>query len=226
MSCVTQERKKNQVPTSYLLQNSPLSVFVLRVAQVKKAKDFFANELHTRAVEVWEAKKAIKSAWAGLLPQKGNVRKKRKEKKRTEKDQGRWSVATRRGREKKKKKKKKTMEGKKVATAKARFCVPYTENFFFWFTSIWAWKLPVLVEVSAPTRLGLQGSHVQRKFWKQTTLRSKSSTLKGLLYAPIKREQYHKRTTLRRLKSRCEAFVARKVHIIALEQSVSKKAVF
>jgi hypothetical protein len=170
-------KKKNQVPTSYL-QDSPLSFFVLRVAQVKKAKDFFANELHTRAVEVWEAKKAIKSAWAGLLPQKGNVRKKRKEKKRTEKDQGRWSVATRRGREKKKKKKKKTMEGKKVATAKARFCVPYTENFFFWFTSIWAWKQPVLVEVLAPTRLDLRGSHVRTKFRKRTNLRSKSSTLK------------------------------------------------
>ncbi len=41
----------------------------------------------------------------GLLPQAGDVRKK--------KDQGRWSVATRRGREKKEKKK--TKEGKKVA---------------------------------------------------------------------------------------------------------------
>jgi hypothetical protein len=33
---------------------------------------------------------------------------------------------------------------------------------------------------------------VQRKFRQRTTLRSESSTLKGLLYAPIKREQYHK----------------------------------
>ncbi len=38
-------------------------------------------------------------------------------------------------------------------------------------------------EVSAPTRLSLPGSHVQRKFRKRTTLRSKSSTLIGLLYA-------------------------------------------
>jgi hypothetical protein len=146
-------------------------------------------------------KEKRKTKEGGLSPQEGDVRKRRKEKK-------------------------KTMEGEKVATAKARFCVPYTKNFFFWFTSIWAWKRPVLVEVSAPTRLGLQGSHVQRKFRKRTTLHSESSTLKGLLYAPIKREQYHKRTTPCRLKSRCEAFVARKVHTIALERSMSKKAVF
>ncbi len=47
----------------------------LQVAQVKKAKDFFTNELHTKAVEVLEA---VKSVRAGLSPQKGNVRKKRK----------------------------------------------------------------------------------------------------------------------------------------------------
>ncbi len=48
---------------------------------------------------------------AGLSPQEGDVRKKRKEKKKTE-------------------------EGKKVAQAKARFCVPYTKNSFFWFANI------------------------------------------------------------------------------------------
>ncbi len=37
-------------------------------------------------------------------------------------------------------------------------------------------------------------------FRKRTTLRSESSTLKGLLYAPIQQKQYFKRTTLRRLK--------------------------
>ncbi len=41
---------------------------------------------------------------------------------------------------------------------------------------------------------------MQRRFRKRTTLRSKSSTLKGLLYAPIQRKQYLERTTLRRLK--------------------------
>jgi hypothetical protein len=68
---------------SYLLQDLPLSFFVLRVAQVKKAKDFFTNELHTRAVEVEEAKEVDESARAGLSPQKGDVRTKRKENKKT-----------------------------------------------------------------------------------------------------------------------------------------------
>ncbi len=70
---------------------------------------------------------------------------------------------------------------------------------------------PVSFEVSAPTRLSLRGSHVRRKFRKRTTLRSERSTLKGLLYAGCK--------------SRCEAFVARKGRTIALERSVSEKAV-
>ncbi len=65
---------------------------------------------------------------------------------------------------------------------------------------------------------------MQRKFRKQTTLRSESSTLKGLLYAPIKQEQYHKRTILRRLKIPLQSIVAREVRTIALEQS-AKKAV-
>jgi hypothetical protein len=65
---------------------------------------------------------------------------------------------------------------------------------------------------------------VQRKFQKRTTLCNKSSTLKGLLYAPIQQKQYHNRTTLRRLKIRLQTIVARKVRTIALEQS-TKKAV-
>ncbi len=54
---------------------------------------------------------------------------------------------------------------------------------FFWFTSIGVQKRPVLVEVLAPTRLALRGSHVRRQYRKRNTLRSKSSTIKGLLYA-------------------------------------------
>jgi hypothetical protein len=60
-----------------------LSFFILQVPQVKKAKDFFTDKLHTRAVEVREAKEAVESARASLLPQKGDVRKKSKEKKKT-----------------------------------------------------------------------------------------------------------------------------------------------
>jgi hypothetical protein len=67
------------------------------------------------------------------LPQKGDVRKKRKEKKKTKEGglspQERDVRKTRK--EKKRKEKKKTKEGEKVAPAKARFCVPSTKNFFF-----------------------------------------------------------------------------------------------
>ncbi len=48
-----------------------------------------------------KAKEAVESARAGLSPQKGDVRKSRKEKKR-----------------------KRPRKGKKVAPVKARFCVP------------------------------------------------------------------------------------------------------
>jgi hypothetical protein len=81
--------------------------------------------------EVQEAKEAIESARASLS---------QKKKKKKEKDQGRWSVATRRGREKEEKKK--TKEGERMAPAKARFRVPSTKNFFFWFTSIWVLRDP------------------------------------------------------------------------------------
>ncbi len=75
---------------------------------------------------------------------------------------------------------------------------------FFWFTSIGVQKRPVLVEVLAPTRLALRGSHVRRQYRKWTTLRSKSSTIKGLLYA--------------HWRSHCKAFVATKAHTIAMSK--------
>ncbi len=151
----------------------PLSFFVLRVAQFKKAKDFFCQRA-TYKGKYGKAKKAIESARAGLSPQEGDVRKSRKEK-----NQGRQEGGS--------------SEGKVPCALNQEFPL-------FWFTSIWVWKRPVSVEVLAHTRLGLRGSNVQKKFRKQTTLRSKSSTLKGLLYAHIQQKQYHKRTTLCRLK--------------------------
>jgi hypothetical protein len=66
----------------------------------------------------------------------------------------------------------------------ATFTCPQPRIPFFWFTSSRAHKRPVLFEVLAPTSLVLQGSHVRRQYRKRTTLRSKSSTIKGLLYAP------------------------------------------
>jgi hypothetical protein len=162
--------------------------FVVRVAQVRKEKDFFCRWA-TYKGKYGKAKEAVESARAGLSPQAGDVRKSRKEK-----DQGRQEGGS--------------SEGKVPCALNQEF--PH-----FWFTSIWVWKRPVLVEVSAPTRLGLQGSNVRKKFQKRTTLRSESSTLKGLLYAPIQRRQYHKRTTLRRLKILLQSNVARKVRTIA-----------
>ncbi len=90
-----------------------MSFFVLQVVQFRKAKDFFCRQA-TYKGKYGKAKEAVESARAGLLPQKGDVRKSRK-----------------------RKEKKKTKEGEKVAPAKARFRVPYTKNSFFWFTSIW-----------------------------------------------------------------------------------------
>ncbi len=62
---------------------------------------------------------------------------------------------------------------------------------FFWFTSSGFCKRPVSFEVLAPASLFLKGSHMQREYRKRTTLRSKSSTSKGLLYAhdPDNREK-------------------------------------
>ncbi len=59
------------------------------------------------------------------------------------------------------------------------------QEFLFWFTSSRFCKQPVLFEVLAPTFLFLHGSHMQREYRKRTTLSSKSSTIKGLLYAPV-----------------------------------------
>ncbi len=96
-----------------------------------------------------------------------------------------WSIATRRGREKKKRKER-DQGRREVGSCKGKVPCALPRIPFFWFTSIWVWKRPGSVEVSAPTRLGLRGINAWRKFRKRTTLCSKSSTLK--------------RTTLCRLK--------------------------
>jgi hypothetical protein len=62
--------------------------------------------------------------------------------------------------------------------------VPQPRIPFVWFTSSGVHKQPGLFEVLAAAFFILQGSHVQRQYRKRTTLLSKSSTLKGLLYAP------------------------------------------
>ncbi len=67
---------------------------------------------------------------------------------------------------------------------RATFQVSSTKNSFFWFTSSGVHKQPILIEVLAPASLFIRGSHVRRQYRKRTTLRSKISTIKGLLYAP------------------------------------------
>ncbi len=90
---------------------------------------------------------AVVSARAGLLPNKGDVRRKRKEKKNTKEgglspQEGDWR--------KRRKEKKKTKKGKKVAPAKARFRVPSTKNPFFLVREYLGSERPISIEVSAP----------------------------------------------------------------------------
>ncbi len=83
--------------------------------------------------------------------QKKRVRE--KEKKRKEKDQGRWSVATRRGREKEEKKKDQGRQEGGSRERQGSVCpqprIPFLVHKYL------GWKRPVSVEVSAPMRLGL-----------------------------------------------------------------------
>jgi hypothetical protein len=78
-----------------------------------------------------------------------------------------------------------------VAPRRKGSVCPKPRNFFFGSRVFGLWETR-LVWIATPTRLSLRGSYVRRKFRQRTTLRSESSTLKGLLYAPSKREQYHK----------------------------------
>jgi hypothetical protein len=107
------KREKFQ-PKSYVTEEYKIRhgfIFVLRVAQFKKAKDFLYDELPTRAMEVRESQgsRCVRQGWSNA----------------TEESMGKS------GREKKE-----TKEGKKVAPAKATFRVSQTRNSFFWFTSI------------------------------------------------------------------------------------------
>jgi hypothetical protein len=70
------------------------------------------------------------------------------------------------------------------ATYEDNFSRVLNQEFFFWFTSSGFCKQPISFEILAPASLFLQGSHMQRQYRKRTTLRSESSTKKGLLYAP------------------------------------------
>ncbi len=90
-----------------------------------------------------ETKEVVESARAGLLPQKGDVRKKRKEK-----DQGRWSVATRRGREIKKRKR--PRKARRWLPRKQGSVCPQPRIPFFLVHEYLGSERPILIEVSAP----------------------------------------------------------------------------
>ncbi len=62
-----------------------------------------------------------------------------------------WSNATEESVGKLGREKKETKEGKKVAPAKATFCVSQTKNSFFLVHEYWGSERPLLIEVSAPT---------------------------------------------------------------------------
>ncbi len=97
-----------ELPTRFAVE----IFFVLRVAQVKKAKDFFSDELPTKA-RTW---KPLSSARAGLSPQEGDLEKVQE--------------------------KKKTKEGEKVAPRRKGSVCSQPRNFFFWFTSFWVLRDP------------------------------------------------------------------------------------
>ncbi len=193
---VAQRKKRRNLSTDELPTRFAVDFLSYESLKTRKRRIFFTDELHTRAGSTRsQGSRGVRQGWSVA------------EMKRKEKDQGRWSVATRRGRKKRKEKDQGRQEG---GSAKARFRVSSTKNFFFLVPEYLGSERPVSFEVSAPTRLSLRGSHVQRKFQKRTTLRSKSSTLIGLLYTGWR--------------SRCK--YSKECRTIALEHSVSKKAVF
>jgi hypothetical protein len=63
----------------------------------RKRRTFYTTNYLQGQWEYGKAKEAIESTRAGLLPQKGVVRKSRKEKKRKEKDQGRQEGGSSKG---------------------------------------------------------------------------------------------------------------------------------
>ncbi len=123
-----QEREKSrtdELPTRFAVE-----FFCPMSRSSQESEGSFTDELHTRAGSTRsQGSRWVRQGWSVA------------EKKRKEKDQGRGSVATRRGCEKEENKKK-TKEGKKVAPPKARFRVLSTKKFFFWFTSIWVLRDP------------------------------------------------------------------------------------
>ncbi len=109
---------------------------------------------------------------------------------RKEDDQGRWSVATRRGREKVQEKKE-TKDGEKVAPRRQGSVCPYPRISILVHEYL-GFERPISFEYRLLLDLVYEEAMCEGSSDNLTTLRSESSTLKGLLYAPSKREQYRK----------------------------------
>jgi hypothetical protein len=75
LQVASRKKGKNQVPTSYLLQDSPLSFFCPTSCSSQESEGFFTDKLHTRAFEVRKAKEAFESARAGLSQKRSEKRK-------------------------------------------------------------------------------------------------------------------------------------------------------
>ncbi len=166
----------DELPTRFAVK-----FFVLRVVQDKKAKDFFYQRATYKGRKYKKPRKLLNPP--GLVCCRKEKKRERPRKVVCRHKKGTW---------KKKKRKEKDQGRQEGGSTKARFRVSSTKKFHFLVHEYLGPERLISVEVSAPTRLSLQGSHVRRKVRKRTTLRSESSTLKGLLYAPIKQEQYHK----------------------------------
>ncbi len=193
-SRLTQERKKNWVPTSYLQEEDEIRhqvFFVLRVAQIKKAKDFFADELHPRA-STGKPRKPLSPPGLVYRHKKGTWESQEKEKKR------KWPRKARRGLQRR--------QGSVCPTPR----IPFLGSQVFGLRSGPSWLkyrlLQDLVYKEAMCKV-ISGNGllyavkaVPQKYYFMH-LFSKSSTLKGLLYAGWR--------------SRCKVSVARKVRTIA-----------
>jgi hypothetical protein len=84
MRPVRNRKKRNAQPsrraTSKWSTRFAVEFFCPTSRSSQESEGFFTDELHTRAVEIREAREAVESARAGLSQQKGDVRKKKKTK--------------------------------------------------------------------------------------------------------------------------------------------------
>ncbi len=158
----------------------------------QESEGFFLPTSYIQGQEIQEAKEVVefRQGWS-VAKNKGDVRKKRRRPRKVvcRHKKGMWE----------KKKKEKDQGRQEGGSPKGKVPCALNKNFFFGSRVFGLWETHLDWSIGSCV-IFIRGSHVRRKFQERTTLRSKSSTLKGLLYAPIKRKQNLKRTTLCRLK--------------------------